>query len=351
MSTDALAASARLRPALSEDAWRQACRLTIGTLAGLAVAKVMDWPFGVFFALYPVLLLGLLPFYNLRVAAQFIASSVASIAAANVLAILGNVSPVLAIATFFVMAVSCFRLMALGPWFLFGALTMVSTSVLVHLASYPHVPVRDLFAAQFIATLLGAFLAAVVHALLPERRPMRPPGPPNPPAFVRHQMMLGGVCATLSFIAFQLLDLSDSPSAQAATVLILFPMTLAGGRRAAWTRVLGTLLGTVYALAMQLVLYTHVTSIVFILALYGMGALVFATMHVRENAGPAVGLSAATAIAVLVGQLAPASDLYGVSLYRLSSVAIAILAMLLCMFAVEAVLNRFPATRIAPAAH
>ncbi|UNK48707.1 DUF2955 domain-containing protein [Lysobacter sp. S4-A87] len=339
---------ARQPLAISEDAWRQACRLTIGTLAGLAIAKALDWPFGVFFALYPVLLLGLVPFYKFRVAAQFIASSVVSIAAANVLAILGNVSPVLAICAFFLLAVFCFRLMALGPFFLFGALTMVSTSVLVHLASYPFVPVRDLFAAQFIATLIAAFLSAAVHALLPERRPMQPPGPPRPVPFVRHQMMLGGVCATVSFVAFQLLDLSDSPSAQAATVLILFPMTLAGGRRAAWTRVVGTLLGTVFALAVQLLLYTHLGNAVFVLALYGIGALLFATMHVRENAGPAVGLSAATAIAVLMGQLAPSSDLYGVSLYRLSSVAVAILAMLLCMFAVETVLNRFAATRIAP---
>jgi uncharacterized membrane protein YccC len=149
---------------------------------------------------------------------------------------------------------------------------------------------------------------------------------------------------------FQLLDLSDSLSAQAATVLVLFPMTLAGGRNAAWTRVAGTLLGTAFALALQLLLYTHVTQLVFVLALYGVGALLFAVMHVRENAGPAVGLSAATAISVLIGQLTPAADLYGVSLYRFTSVAIAVFAMLLCMFAMEMVLNRFEFTRIAPPA-
>lgn len=349
MSTDALQAPPR-RLAISEDAWRQACRLTLGTLAGLAIAKAMDWPFGVFFALYPVLLLGLVPFYKLPVAAQFIASSVVSITAANVLAILGRVSPVLATAVFFLLAVACFRLMALGTFFLFGALTMVSASVLVHLASHPFVPVHDLYAAQFIATLMAVFLSAIVHALLPERRPMRPPaGPPKPVPLVRHQMMLGAICATASFAAFQLLDLGDSLSAQAATILVLFPMTLAGGRVAAWTRVVGTLLGTVFALAVQLLLYTHLDNAVFVLALYGIGALLFATLHVRENAGPAVGLSAATAIAVLMGQLAPGSDLYGVSLYRLSSVAVAIFAMLLCMFAVGVMLNRFESTRIAPA--
>ena len=124
---------------------------------------------------------------------------------------------------------------------------------------------------------------------------------------------------------------------------------LAGGRQAAWTRVLGTLFGSLYALAVQLVLYTHLTHALFVVLFYGAGVLFFATMHVRENAGPAVGLSAGTAIAVLVGQLSPNGDLYSASLYRFSSVAIAVFAMLLCIFTAQAFLNRFSATRVAAA--
>jgi len=335
MSTDALPDRARARPALSEDAWRQACRIAIGSTAGLAIVKLADWPFGVFFGLYPVLLLGLVPIFKLPIALQFIASSAVSIVMVNVLMLLGNASPLLAVTAFFAFSLLCFRLMAKGPLFLFGALSMVATSVLVHLASYPQVPKNDLFTAQFIATLLAVFIAAVVHALLPERRNLPRPGGQKPVGVVRHQMLLGAVCASASFIAFQLLDLSDSLSAQAATVLILFPMTLAGGRQAALTRVGGTLLGTAYALAIQLLLYTHVSQVVFIVAFYGVGMLMFAVMHVRENAGPAVGLSGATALAVLIGQLSPTGDLYGVSLYRFSSVAVATTAMLLCIFSVD----------------
>ncbi|HEY0503722.1 MAG TPA: DUF2955 domain-containing protein [Lysobacter sp.] len=349
MSTDALPSAPR--SALSEDGWRQACRIAIGTTVGLTVVKAMDWPFGAFFGLLPVLLLGLVPVYNLRIAAQFVASSVVSITAANALAILGNVSPGMAIGAFFLLALWWFRLMAQGPWFLFGALSMVSTSVLVHLGSYPQVPKADLFTAQFVATLLTAFVAGVLHAVIPERRRVPPPpATAKPAAVMRHQILLGATCATVSFVVFQLLDLSDSPSAQAATVLILFPMTVAGGRFAAWTRVQGTLLGTLYALAVQFALYTHISQAGFLLALYGVGSLLFATMHVRENAGPAVGLSAGTAIAVLVGQLSPTADLYETSLYRFSSVAVAIFGMLLCMFAVGGVLNRFASTRMAPGA-
>ncbi|MDN5782299.1 MAG: FUSC family protein [Luteimonas sp.] len=144
---------------------------------------------------------------------------------------------------------------------------------------------------------------------------------------------------------FQLVDLSDSLSAQVATALVLFPMTLSGGREMAWTRVIGTWIGSLYALVLQLVLYVHSAHLSLLLPLYGAGLVLFASMHVRESAGPAVGFSAATAIAVMVGQLSPRADLYGVSLYRFSSVAISVFAMLLCIFVVQAALEKFPATR------
>jgi hypothetical protein len=349
MSTDARPSAAdRFAPdrfALDGDGWRQALRIAGGSVAGLAVAKLSDWPFGVFFAVYPVLLLGLSPAFNARLATQFIASSPASIAMASVLVPLGEVSPALAVLAFLAFAAGCFRCMARGPWFLFGALSLVSTSVLAHLGSYPNAPVGDLHGAQFLATCLSAFIAGTAHALLPERRAMPARAAPKPATLLRHQVLLGAVCATASFVAFQVLDLRDSLSAQAATVLVLFPMTLAGGRAAAWTRVAGTLAGSAYALALQLLLYTHASHLLLVLSLYGCGMLLFATWHVRERAGPAVGFSAATAIAVMVGQLSPGMDLFRVSLYRSSSVTVAVLAMLACMHVVHAVLDRFEATR------
>lgn len=345
MSTDAHTLPVAARPALNPDTWRQAVRITIGSVLGLALVKLMDWPFGVFFAVYPVLLLGLAPVFNRKIAFQFLGSSVASIAMVNVLLLLGSVSPVTSLVTFFAFAAWCFSLMARTPFFLFGAVTMVSTSVLVHLASHPLTPRSDLFSAQFIATLSAIFISALAHAFLPERRtiPMRLPDKTAP--LVRHQILLGAICATASYIAFQVLDLRDSLSAQAATVLVLFPMTLAGGRMATWTRFVGTLFGSAYALAIQLVLYSNVSHLALLLPLYASAMLLFSAMHVRESAGPAVGFSAATAIAVLIGQLSPQADLYGVSLYRLGSVALASLLMLLCIFTTQTVLNHFPATR------
>ena len=92
-------------------------------------------------------------------------------------------------------------------------------------------------------------------------------------------------------------------------------------------------------------LYTHVSQLALLVPLYASGILLFSAMHTREGKGPAIGFSAATAIAVLIGPLSPQADLYGVSLYRFASVAVASLLMLLCIFMTQAVLNTFPATR------
>lgn len=345
MSTDAALRAKPGLSTLSAEGWRQACRITLGSVAGLTIAMAMGWPFGVFFAVYPVLLLGLVPAYNFKIAAQFLGSSLASICMANLLVTLGNLSPVLAIIGFFLFAAFCFGLMARGRWFIFGAISMVSTPILTHLGSYARTPIGDLHTAQFLATLVAVLVAGLMHALLPEHRKMPTQVPAKPAAQIRHQVLLGAICATVSYTAFQSLDLMDSLSAQAATVLVLFPMTLDGGRYASWTRTLGTLLGSAYVLAMQLVLYTHSSNLFLLVLLYAIGLLLFAAMHAREKAGPATGLSAATAIAVLVGQLTPTTDLYGISLYRLSSIAIAILAMLLCISATQVFLNRFESTR------
>jgi len=345
MSTECAPAPRAQRRALDKDGWRQACRIALAGLACLALAKLFNRPFGALFAVYPILLLGLVPVYTPRVVLQFVAASPASIVVANLLAIASQIAPPLAGIVFLLFATGCFRLMARGRWFLFGALCMVSTSILAHLGSYPQIPRDDLYAAQWMATLLATFAGGLAHALLPEHRAMPAPTPPPPPSLMRHQILLGAICATASYAAFQVLDLSDSLSAQAATVLILFPMRLATGRRAAATRLAGTLLGTACAVATQVLLYTHLSQLLFLLALYGVALLAFAVMHAREAAGPAVGLSAATAIAVLAGQLTPHIDLLGLSLYRVASVGVAVGGMMLLIFMVQALLNLFPASR------
>lgn len=347
MSTDLTAAPSTL--AVSEGAWRQSLRIALGSTLGLLLAKVMAWPFGAFFAVYPILLLGLSPVLNGNVIAEFLGSSVAALLAAVAIVHLGASSPVSAALLFLGVSAICFSLMASNRAFLFGALCAVALSVLVHLGSHPTTPQQDLFMAQAVASGCSVAIAALMHALLPSP-PRPPPSPPQkPPSMLRHQTLVGTICATLSYIAFQIFDLQDSLSAQAATVLILFPMGLQGSMRAAWTRVKGTLAGSAIVLALQVFLQGNLVELPILVPFYLAAMLLFAVMHARENlkgpVGPATGFGGATALAVLLGQLSPATDLYGVSFYRVSSVITAVVTALVAIYATSWFLNLFPTTR------
>ena len=53
----------------------------------------------------------------------------------------------------------------------------------------------------------------------------------------------------MSFVVFQVLDLQDSISAQAASILILFSLCFKAAGTASWQRIIGTLIGCNAALS------------------------------------------------------------------------------------------------------
>lgn len=65
---------------------------------------------------------------------------------------------------------------------------------------------------------------------------------------------MGWVVAMAAFIVFQVADLYDSLSAQASILIILTPMTLAGSLAMAKIRIIGTALGCIAGMAVQLIL-------------------------------------------------------------------------------------------------
>ena len=46
---------------LTPDRLRTCLRIAFGSAAGMLIAKMMNWNFGVFFTVYPMLLLGMVP--------------------------------------------------------------------------------------------------------------------------------------------------------------------------------------------------------------------------------------------------------------------------------------------------
>ncbi|MEE1892892.1 DUF2955 domain-containing protein [Pseudomonas otitidis] len=335
-----------MKRALDENGLRQCLRLACGGTLGLFVCKLMNWDNGSFFCVYPMLLLGLVPTLNAHLIRQFLAQAV--LVGLETLVIYGLFGdrPLLIVPLVFLAFFWRFALMARGPLFLFGALGCVFLSMQLHFASYPDTHLYDLVASNLVAAGLTVLIAWLMFYCFPDAEPRAPRVLPEKDLpSRRHEAVLGASLATLSFMLFQTLDLRDSLSAQIASILVLFPMHWHGIRFAGRIRALGTLLGCVIALSLQLLLYDHYDVLPLVTSLYWIAAFFCARVHVLEGA-QGVGFGALTTLAIVFGQyLTPSHDMMFSLAYRLSSVCVAVFVTLLAVFVLHRLLNRFAATR------
>lgn len=338
---------APVKHALTENDWSQVKRLVFGGTVALVASKPFGWDYGLFYSIYPLLLMGLVPTLSAHIVRQFLYSAVVNVTATTVIAGMFLHYAVPTILLMFAFSVLCFWLMATGRAFLFGAMSLASTHTLVHLASYPETNVSALYGHHIWAVIIAVVVSVVAYALFPDRATRSPPPrSQKSPNAVRHQVLLGSIGATLSFIVFQVADLRDSLSAQVATLLILFPMTWSGSKMASLQRIEGTVAGSICALLIQLLLYTHYDRLLLLVPFYAAALAVFAAEHAREASGPARGFGALTGLAALFGLASPSSDLFNNSLYRISSVAISVAAAMFFIYATHLLLNRFASTRL-----
>ncbi|MDU9400469.1 MULTISPECIES: DUF2955 domain-containing protein [Pseudomonadaceae] len=335
-----------MKRALDENGLRQCLRLACGGTLGLFICKLMNWDNGSFFCVYPMLLLGLVPTLNAHLIRQFLAQAVlVSLETLVIYGLFGD-RPLLIVPLVFLAFFWRFALMARGPLFLFGALGCVFLSMQLHFASYPDTHLYDLVASNLVAAGLTVLIAWLMFYLFPDAEPRAPRVLPEKDLpSRRHEAVLGASLATLSFMLFQTLDLRDSLSAQIASILVLFPMHWHGIRFAGRIRALGTLLGCVIALSLQLLLYDHYDVLPLVTSLYWIAAFFCARVHVLEGA-QGVGFGALTTLAIVFGQyLTPSHDMMFSLAYRLSSVCVAVFVTLLAVFVLHRLLNRFAATR------
>jgi len=337
--------------ALSENGLRQCLRIAFGGSIGFLVTALFDVSYGVFFTVLPMLLLGLVPMINWQVARQMLASSVMCGLEVGILAqVLGGHSILMTMVAF-VLFLYRFAFMARGTAFLFGANGVLMLSIMLHYASYPTTDVNNLIFSNFFASILAIAIAFVMHALIPNKE--QSPAPPlldKSPNRVRHEAILGATVTTLSFMVFQLFDLQDSISAQATTILVLFPMNWNGALTYARKRAAGTLIGVMFGLGVQVLLYGWYDVLWLIVPLFWLGVMLFARIHVLEASGAGVGFGAMTTMGILFGQyLSPAQDIVYSGLYRLSSTFVAIIAAMMVCYLMHKLLNGFASTRFGTA--
>ena len=123
-------------PQLGSNGLRQALRIAGGCTLGFTISELMNWPNGIFFTVYPMLILGMVPTLSRGLINQFIAS--AAFSALIVLIMQGLFSHLPVVMTLLVFGVFCFLFhkMSSGSAFLFGALGVISLSIQLHFSSY-----------------------------------------------------------------------------------------------------------------------------------------------------------------------------------------------------------------------
>ncbi len=322
---------------------------TAGTL-GFLFCKIFDWNFGVFFTVYPVLLVGLLPVFSRHIARQFIAAAMINSVEVGLIAGFFSHMPLVMTIIVFGLFFVRFRLMSRGPMLLFGVSSVISLSVMFNFASYPTTDLHDLLISNVVATWLSVLIAASVYFLFPDTQARQPPPPMvKTPERIRHETLIGTILATLSFLVFQTMNLHDSLSAQMASILILFPLHYRGIIVAARWRVIGVILGCCFGLLVQLLLYDNFHMLLLVLPLLWVGLMLSGRMHVTEKVGSGIGFGAMTTIAILFGQyLQPNQDLVYNDLYRISSVSVSLVVTLAAVYLAHSLLNLFSATRFIP---
>ncbi|MGO2372730.1 DUF2955 domain-containing protein [Pseudoalteromonas sp. KG3] len=334
---------------LDKNGLRQALRIAGGSALGFSLCKLMNWPNGIFFTVYPMLLLGLVPILNAHIIRQFFAS--AAFSALFVLIVQGLFShlPVIMTMLSFLAFTFLFYQMSRGSNFLFGALSVVSLSIQLHFASYVGngTSIYPLIISNGLAVVVTVLTAVLMHFMFPDVAPRQARVmPTKAKESIRHEVLLCATVATLSFVLFQVFDLQDSISAQAASILILFPLCWKAAGMAGWQRAIGTLIGCNLALVSQLFLYNHTDILLFPALILWILTFIFSRYHIIGGGIPGVGFGIITTFGILFGQsLGPGQDLIYSALYRFSSVSVAIIVSLCAVYIMHHILNRFSVTR------
>jgi hypothetical protein len=253
--------------------------------------------------------------------------------------------------TLFTFGAFCFLFhkMSNGSAFLFGALGVVSLSIQLNFSSYidQNSTIYPIILSNGLAIFITVIIAATMHAIFPDvSARILPKMPTKAKESIRHEVLLCATVATLSFVVFQVLDLKDSISAQAASVLILFSLCWKAAGMAGWQRAIGTLIGCNAALLSQLFLYNHSDFLLFPVVILWILSFVFSRFHILGGGAPGIGFGVLTTFGILFGQsLGPGQDLIYSALYRFSSVSVAIVLSLCAIYIMHHFLNRFSVTR------
>ncbi|GIU05706.1 MULTISPECIES: DUF2955 domain-containing protein [unclassified Shewanella] len=342
---------------------RKTQRIWFGCVFGLAITLFFGWSNGLFAALLPMFVLTKIDSWQREIIIQLILA--VTWVCIQVSFIVGFLQPYPLLMTLAVAIMLMFKCIAMThkSSYLFGYVGLLVGSILLNFASYHGFDLEDFVMGLFASAFVTGPIVALALYLFPEpvNKVKSVSSSTLEPAAVNshnsrthideqrkdhlgmvRQAALGWIVAMAAFILFQVADLNDSLSAQASIFIVLTPMTLIGSMAVAKLRIIGTFLGCLAGMILQLTLYSLANNLLLFLLGYAIAAGIFCRWLAIGGIKAGIGFSAMSALTVpLTTAFVPEQqDAFFSICYRFSSILVAVVVTSLMIWIVHHVLVR-----------
>ena len=310
-------------------------RLWFGCVTGLAITMVFGWSYGFFAALLPIIIMTNADRWHWDGYYQLVVGVIWTTVEVSFINGFFQSSPLLLTVVVGLFFLEKCIAMSHKNSYLFGFVGLLVGSIALNFASYSSFDLEDFSVTLWCSAVVTLPICALAYYFFPEPEPepQSATGIDETNNAQRYdhigmirQTALGWIIAMLAFFIFQIGDLNDSLSAQASIIIVLAPMTLIGSLAAAKIRIIGTLLGCLAGLIIQVGLYTWSDNGILFIMAYAIAAGIFCSWLALGTIKSSIAFSAMSALTVpLSTSLVPdQKDAVFAIFYRFSSIVVAV---------------------------
>ena len=311
-------------------------RLWFGCVVGLAVSMIFGWSYGFFIALLPINIMMNSDHWHWDSYVQLVVGVIWVTLEVSFINGFFQSSPLLLTIIVGIFFLEKCIAMSHKSSYLFGFIGLLVGSIALNFASYSSFDLEDFSITLWCSAIITVPICALAYYFFPE---------PTTEATIDavsdttnnvqrydhigmiRQTALGWIIAMLAFLVFQFGDLNDSLSAQASILIVLSPMTLIGSLAASKIRIIGTFLGCLAGLCIQIGLYSWSDNGILFIMAYAIAAGFFCSWLTLGTIKSSIAFSAMSALTVpLTTSLIPdQKDAVFAIFYRFSSILVAVI--------------------------
>lgn len=327
----------------------KALRIWFGCVLGFAMCTIFGWSNGMFGTLLPLFILSNLNRWNWGMFIQLFISVVwVSIQVALIVGFLQPYPLLMTVAVGILLLFKC-HAMHYKASYLYGYTGLLVGSILLNFGSYATFDLENFIVGIWVAAIMVVPICALAFYLFPDPIETNAPilkveGQSKDPREMLEQTALGWMVAMIVFLIFEIGTLNDSLSAQASMLIMLSPMTLVGSLMMARIRIVGTLLGCLAAMAMQLILYDLYDNPMLYILSFAIASGYFCKWLASENpVMKGIGFSAMAALTIpITGVIPGQKDAFFAILYRVSSIVVAVIITSVLIWVCYRLIKLFP---------